>query len=403
MIPFSPPRIDKKITDKVTEVLQSGWITTGPVTKEFERELASYLGISKVLCLNSWTNAAELFLRWYGIKAGDEVLVPAYTYAASCNIIFHLGATPILVDCEKDYFQLCLKDLESKITDRTKVIMPVDIGGLPCKYEEIAQIISAKKHLFTAHSEAQEKLGRILLFSDAAHSLGARINGKHAAHYSDVTCYSFHAVKNLTTAEGGAIAFNLPESLDAEEIYRDLNILSLHGQTKDALSKTTSGSWKYDIITAGYKCNMTDIQAAIGSIELGRYENDTLVKRKAICNAYDEGFKSYDWAILPSHSYQNSSSSYHLYQLRIKDFGESERDQLMQKLKENGVSSNVHFMPLPSFSFYQSKGYSNSDYPEAFKMYENEISLPVFYNISDAQLQKVISEVISAVETLKNA
>jgi len=402
MIPFSPPRIDKAITDKVTQVLNSGWITTGPITKNFEKELADYLHIKQVICLNSWTNAAELFLRWYGIKEGDEVLVPAYTYAASCNIIFHLGATPILVDCEKDSFQLSLTDLGSKITERTKVIMPVDIGGLPCKYEEINQLILAKAHQFKPSSEPQKLLNRILLFSDAAHSLGSKINGEHAANYADVTCYSFHAVKNLTTAEGGALAFNLPTLFNPKEIYRDLSILSLHGQTKDALAKTTSGSWKYDIITPGYKCNMTDIQAAIGSVELERYENSTLVRRKEICNAYDSGFKSHDWAILPIHETENSSSSYHIYQLRIDGFSEEKRDLLMKRLKENGVSSNVHFMPLPSFSFYKNQGYKLVDYPEAYKMYENEISLPVFFNLTDVQIQKVISETVSAVNDILN-
>ena len=296
-----------------------------------------------------------------------------------------------------------LKDLETKITEKTKAITPVDIGGIPCDYKGINELVKSKKHLFTATSTEQKKLNRILIFSDAAHSLGAKINGTHSAKYADVTCYSFHAVKNLTTAEGGALAFNLPENFNHDEIYKMLNILSLHGQTKDALSKTTSGSWKYDIISAGYKCNMTDIQAAIGSVELGRYEDDTLPKRKEICEKYSDGFEAEKWAITPKHTQEGITSSYHLYQLRIEGFDEVKRDLLMQKLKENGVSSNVHFRPLPYFSFYQAKGFEISDYPEAIKMYENEISLPVFYNMTSAQVEKTITEVKKAVALIKNA
>ncbi|MFK7757427.1 MAG: DegT/DnrJ/EryC1/StrS family aminotransferase [Flavobacteriales bacterium] len=397
MIPFSPPRVDDQTITAVTEVLKSGWITTGPVTKQFEQDLAEYLNLPKVLCLNSWTNAAELFLRWYGIKEGDEVIVPAYTYSASCNILFHLGATPVLVDCAPNSFHIDIKSLEEKITAKTKVIMPVDIGGFPCDYESISKLIERKKNLFHASSPSQEILGRILLFSDAAHSLGSKINDKPTALFADVSCYSFHAVKNLTTAEGGALAFNLPNGFDYELIYKELNIMSLHGQTKDALSKTTSGGWKYDITSAGYKCNMTDLQAAIGAVELERYENSTLPKRKKICMHYHESFSAQTWYISPPLSLENSQTSYHLFQLRIKSFTEQQRDEAMELLKAAGVSTNVHFMPLPLFSFYQKQGFKMADYPNAFHVYANEISLPVFYDLSEEQMRTVSSAVVKVI------
>lgn len=397
MIPFSPPRVDDLTIQAVTEVLKSGWITTGPQTKKFEVELAKYLDVSKVICLNSWTNAAELFLKWWGIQPGDEVLLPAYTYAASCNIIVHLGATPVMVDSEPGKFQIDLHDLEKKITSKTKVIMPVDIGGFPCKYEEILELIHQKKELFEANSTAQKKLGRILLFSDAAHSLGSKYKGDHTVKATDVSCYSFHAVKNLTTAEGGALAFHLPESFNPDDIYKELNILSLHGQTKDALSKTNSGNWRYDIVAAGYKCNMTDMQAAIGNVELNRYESETLPKRKSICNAYHNAFKDLDWYLAPEMIVDNTESSYHLFQLRIKGYSEKDRDDLISELKSNGISTNVHFQPLPFFTFYKNLGYEINDFPNAKASYENEISLPVFYDLTDVQLETIIQTIIQCI------
>ncbi len=403
MIPFSPPRVDDLTIQAVTDVLKSGWITTGPVTKQFEKSLAEYLSISKVLCLNSWTNAAELFLRWYGVKKGDEIIVPAYTYAASCNIIFHLGATPVLVDSAKGSFHTDLDDLALKITEKTKVIMPVDIGGFPCNYEAISELIEEKKELFKPSSKEQKMLGRILLFSDAAHSLGAKINNKHTAHFADVSCYSFHAVKNLTTAEGGALAFNLPKVFDQDKLYRELNTMSLHGQTKDALSKTTSGGWKYDITSAGYKCNMTDLQAAIGAVELERYEDDTLPKRRWICNEYNKAFSTYSWYITPPLSNDLVETSYHLFQLRIRGINDTQRDNIIDLLRSSGVSTNVHFMPLPLFSFYQEEGFNIDDYPNAFNSYSNEISLPVFYDLTEEQLNKITSSVINSVNKILGA
>lgn len=403
MIPFSPPRIDNLTIEAVTNVLKSGWITTGPVTKQFEKNIAKYIQVSRVICLNSWTNAAELFLRWYGISEGDEVLVPAYTYAASANIIFHLGATPILVDSEKGKFNIDLEDLEKKITSKTKVIMPVDIGGFPCDYEAIKEVILRKHPLFIPKNDNEKKLNRILLFSDAAHSLGATINERPAAIYSDVSCFSFHAVKNLTTAEGGALGFNLPENFDSEKLYNDLNIYSLHGQTKDALSKTNSGSWKYDIIHAGYKCNMTDLQGAIGQIELDRYESETLVKRKSICNSYHDGFKEEAWYIEPPMITKTKETSYHLFQIRINGATDTQRDVVITLLRDKGISTNVHFMPLPFFTFYKEKGYHIDDYPNAINSYSTEISLPVFYDLTNEQVSYIIQNVKCVINDIINA
>ena len=403
MIPFSPPRIDNLTIEAVTNVLKSGWITTGPVTKQFEKNIAEYIQVSRVICLNSWTNAAELFLRWYGISEGDEVLVPAYTYAASANIIFHLGATPILVDSEKGKFNIDLEDLEKKITSKTKVIMPVDIGGFPCDYEAIKEVIFRKHPLFIPKNDNEKKLNRILLFSDAAHSLGATINERPAAVYSDVSCFSFHAVKNLTTAEGGALGFNLPENFDSEQLYNDLNIYSLHGQTKDALSKTNSGSWKYDIIHAGYKCNMTDLQGAIGQIELDRYESETLVKRKSICNSYHDGFKEEAWYIEPPMITKTKETSYHLFQIRINGATDTQRDLVINLLRDKGISTNVHFMPLPFFTFYKEKGYHIDDYPNAINSYSTEISLPVFYDLTNEQVSYIIQNVKHVINDIINA
>jgi len=402
MIPFSPPRIDKKTKDAVNDVLDSGWITTGPVTKRFEKDLAKFLNVEKLIALNSWTNAAELFLRWYGIKEGDEIIVPAYTYSASANIIFHLGATPVLVDSEKGGFNLCLRDLERKITPATKVIMPVDIGGYPCNYEKIQQIINEKANLFKPKNENEKSLKRILLFSDSAHSLGATLKGKPVSKWADVSCYSFHAVKNLTTAEGGALAFNLPQEFNGEEIYKELNIFSLHGQTKDALAKTVNGSWHYDIITAGYKCNLTDVHAAIGAVELGRYA-ETLQRRKDICNAYHTAFKDFSWYIAPPLINDQSETSYHLFQLRVAGINEDVRDAVIDKLKSYGVSTNVHFKPLPYFTFYKAQGFKISDYPNADETYQSEISLPVYFNLTEAQINTVTTSVIKAVNECVNA
>jgi dTDP-4-amino-4,6-dideoxygalactose transaminase len=395
-IPFSPPRIDEKTIEAVTEVLRSGWITTGPKTRELERRITEYTGGKKTLCLNSWTNAAELVLRWFGIGPGDEVIVPAYTYAATANIVVHVGATPVMVDCVKDSFLMDLAQLPSKITSRTKAIMPVDIGGMPYDYAAVMAIAENARSLFSATTAEQEMLGRMLVLSDAAHSFGAKINGRHVGSETDVAGFSFHAVKNLTTAEGGAVVLNMPEPFDNDAIWKSLNISALHGQTKDALSKTQAGQWRYDIVEAGFKCNMTDIHAAIGLVELDRYDSDTLPRRKHICEIYDQIFSQDNRFIRPQFLSDHSESSYHLYALRIANCSEEQRDAIITIVAEKGISTNVHFQPLPLLSFYKNKGYNIADFPNAWAMYENEISLPVFYDLSDENARLVAHAIIEA-------
>lgn len=401
MIPFSPPRIDKAITDAVVEALNSGWITTGPKTKEFERQITAYCGHKNTLCLNSATAGLEIILRWFGVKEGDEVILPAYTYCATANVVIHCGATPVLVDVEDD-FNISVSAIEKAITEKTKVIMPVDFAGFPCNYEALNILVNKTeiKNKFKAQSTEQEKLGRILILSDAAHSFGAEYKGKKTGSLTDVSVFSFHAVKNLTTAEGGAIALNLPEPFDNKAIYDYLCVFSLHGQNKDALAKMQKGNWKYDVIEAGYKCNMTDMAAAIGLVELSRYENDTLIKRKAIFKNYDTAFKNKSWAILPEYFNEDKISSFHLYALRIKGITEEQRDKIIQKIFDQDVSVNVHFIPIPLLSFYKNKGYKMDNYPKAYKNFSTEITLPVFYNLTEEQQKQVIKAVVNAVESV---
>ncbi|MFN4234400.1 MAG: DegT/DnrJ/EryC1/StrS family aminotransferase [Bacteroidia bacterium] len=401
MIPFSPPRIDKEITDAVVAALNSGWITTGPKTKEFEKQITAYCGHKNTLCLNSATAGLELILRWFGVKEGDEVILPAYTYCATANVVIHCGATPVLVDVEED-FNISLDAVERAITDKTKVIMPVDFAGYPCDYDKLNYLVTKPeiKNKFKATTIEQEKLGRILILSDAAHSFGAEYKGKKTGALTDVTVFSFHAVKNLTTAEGGAIALNLPEPFDNKAIYDYLCVFSLHGQNKDALAKMQKGNWKYDVIVAGYKCNMTDMAAAIGLIELSRYENDTLVKRMKIFETYDIAFKNKSWAVLPEYFNKEKKSSFHLYPLRIKGITEEQRDLIIQKIFDQDVSVNVHFIPIPLLSYYRHKGYKIENYPIAYKNFSTEITLPVFYNLSIEQQKQVIEAVENAVESV---
>jgi len=393
-IPFSPPRVDQLTVDAVTEVLLSGWITTGPKTRQLEAEIKDYLQVKEVLCLNSWTNACELMLRKFGVGEGDEVIIPSYTYAATANIVIHLGATPVMLDIDPRTFHISAESIAKALTPRTKVVMPVDIGGLPVAYDEIMAVV--KNAPFSANSDLQEQLGRPLFMSDAAHSFGASFNGARVGLQADVTGYSFHAVKNLTTAEGGALSFNLGNGIDNEALRKSINISALHGQTKDALEKTQGTSWRYDVIEAGFKCNMTDLQAAIGLVEFARYD-DTLTRRKAICQRYLDGFADCDWFIAPHFLDAKRESSYHLFMLRIEGASEDQRDQVMALVQESGVSVNVHFQPLPLLSFYKGLGYRIEDYPNSFKAYSSEISLPVYYDLSNEQVDRVIATVKSAV------
>lgn len=401
MIPFSPPRIDDKIIAEVVDTLKSGWITTGPKTKLFEKQITAYSGGKTTLCLNSATAGLELMLRWFGVGPGDEVIVPAYTYCATANVVIHCGAVPVLADVDEKTFNIDLRQLKRLVNKRTKVIMPVDIGGLPCDYDYINEFVNAPavKAMFKANNEIQKTLGRILVLADAAHSMGATYKGKKAGSLTDLTVFSFHAVKNLTTAEGGAVVLNLPEPFDNEELYKFLCVLGLHGQNKDALAKT-KGNWRYDVITAGFKVNMTDILASIGMVELERYDSDTLVRRKKIFDYYTSQFESDKRFIIPFYEDDDYKSSYHVYLLRVANVNESQRDAIIQEIFESGVSVNVHFQPLPLLSFYKELKYKMDDYPQAYQNYMCEISLPVYYDLSDEDAATVVRAVKSSVSKI---
>ena len=399
MIPFSPPRIDQAVIDEVTAALQSGWITTGPRTKQFEKEITAYCGSKTTIAVSAWTTGMEVLLRWWGVGPGDEVIIPVYTYCASANVVLHTGATPVFVDVNSADFNLSLREVAAKITSKTKVIMPVDLGGFPCDYKELYQLIEEKKHLFEPNSPEQAQLGRILLAADAAHSFGALHDKQRVGSLADITVFSFHAVKNLTTAEGGAITFNLPEGFDHDAIYKTFNMKILHGQSKDALAKTQKGAWRYDVLEPGYKCNMTDIQAAIGLIELGRYQ-ENLDRRKTIFAAYDKAFSTCNWAQTPIYQNDKKTSSYHLYQLRINNCTEAQRDAIIQAIFDHDVAVNVHFLPLPLLTAYKNLGYDIADFPNALDNYSREISLPVYYDLNDEQVATVIEAICASVHQI---
>lgn len=397
MIPFSPPRIDQKIIDEVTKVLKSGWITTGPRTKLFEKELTKYCGNQSTLCLNSATAGLEIMLRWFGVKEGDEVILPAYTYCATANVVIHCGATPVFVDVNPHDFNISISNIEKAITSKTKVIMPVDFAGHCCDYNQLNALVIKHKAKFVPQTNEQKILDRILILSDSAHSFGAWYNGKRAGSLTDVSVFSFHAVKNLTTAEGGAIALNLPAPFDNEAVYKTLCVKTLHGQDKDALAKTIKGNWRYDVVEAGYKCNMTDIMAAIGIVELERYDNDTLKVRQHIFEQYDTAFSKFEWAQLPEYKTDDKTSCYHLYPLRIKGISEAQRDAIIKEIFDYDVSVNVHFIPVPMMSFYKNLGYDIKNYPVTYDNYSREISLPVFYDLNDDLVKTVINAVTASV------
>lgn len=399
MIPFSPPRIDQRVIDEVTDALKSGWITTGPKTKLFEKKLTEYCGNKTTVAVNSWTMGMQVLLAWYGIKEGDEVILPAYTYCASANVIVHSGAKPVMVDIDPSDFNISVNAIRDAITPNTKAIIAVDIAGFPCDFDAIMSLVQeeAIAGKFSASNDLQAKLGRILVIADAAHSFGAIYKGKRAGAMTDISSFSFHAVKNLTTAEGGALAFNLPDAFDHDEIYKTFCTMILHGQNKDALAKTQKGNWRYDVEEPGYKCNMTDLQAAIGLVELDRY-SENLERRQVIFEAYVDGLKNEPWAILPLFKDADRTTSYHLFQLRIAGATEAQRDAIMQGIFDLDVSVNVHFLPLPTLTAYKKRGYKMEDYPETWNKYQNEITLPVYFDLSDDQVQQVIAAVKTAVK-----
>jgi len=400
MIPFSPPYISQEHIDEVVDTLQSGWITTGPKTKLFERKLAEYCDVLKVLAVNSATFGLELVLRWFGVQAGDEVIIPAYTYVATANVVTHTGAKPVMVDVKPDDFNIDIEAIKKAITPNTKAVIPVDIAGYPVDFDAINRLVNEPevKAMFQARTENQEKLGRILVLADAAHSFGAKYKGRTSGSLTDMSVFSFHAVKNLTTAEGGAIAFNLPEVFDAEEIYKYMNMFSLHGQSKDALAKTQIGNWRYDVLVAGYKGNMTDIQASLGLVSLKYYDTENLKRRKEIFRHYTEQLAKHDWAQIPPYKNNDKESSYHLFLLRIKGIDEATRDKIIDDIFQQGVSVNVHFQPLPLLSVYKNKGYKLENYPVSYDNYSRVITLPVYQDLTDENLQQITDAVVSAVE-----
>ena len=402
MIPFSPPRIDDKIIAEVTAALKSGWITTGPRTKDFEKKLTAYCGNKSTLCLNSATSGLEIMLRWFGVGEGDEVILPAYTYSATANVVIHCGAKPVFVDVNADDFNINVANIEKAINEKTKVVMPVDFAGFPCDYDEINALVVKHKNQFKPNSRNQELLGRIMVLSDSAHSFGANYKGKKCGALADVSVFSFHAVKNLTTAEGGAVALNFPEPFNNIELYNYLCMYTLHGQNKDALAKTQKGNWKYDIVEAGYKCNMTDMSAAIGLVELERYDNDTQIKRKQIFDTYQAAFSKDNRFQVPVYHTDSKVGCYHLYPLRINGITEEQRDTIMKEIFDCDVSVNVHFIPVPAMTFYKNLGYDLKNYPVTYDNFSREISLPVFYNLTNEQTQTVISAVIKSVDKVIN-
>jgi len=399
MIPFSPPHIDQAIIDEVVDTLKSGWITTGPKVQRFEKNLEDYITCKEVVCFNSATAGLELALWWYGVGPGDEVIVPAYTYCATANVVEHLGATPVMVDIEKDGFNIDFEQVKAKITSKTKAIIPVDIAGVPCDYTALHKILAeiSWKEVFTPKTKEQEALGRPLILVDAAHSIGATYEGVKQGNLFDMASFSFHAVKNLTTAEGGALAINLPNHPMFENLKPFFKKASLHGQSKDAFSKLQPGAWRYDVDIAGYKCNMTDIQAAIGLVELGRYETAILSKRQSLVKTYDDLLKNYPRIKGHQHFYDNKTSSYHLYIVEIADITEEQRDAIITECA-SVVSLNVHYLPLPMLSYYKNKGYVVSDYPNAYNRYKHIISLPLFYTLTPENQALIVQTLFKAVE-----
>ena len=375
-IPFSPPDITEVEINNVVEVLKSGWITTGPKTKAFEKKIANYCNTNKAICLNSATAGMEMTLRFLGIGPGDEVITSAYTYTASASVIHHVGAKIVLVDTAKDSYQMDYDKLAEAITEKTKAVICVDLAGVPCDYDKIFEVVNSKKELFNSNNEIQKSIGRVTVVADGAHSFGASYKGKMSGSIADFTSFSFHAVKNLITAEGGAVTWKSIDGIDDEDIYKRYNCLSLHGQTKDALAKTKIGSWEYDIIEPAYKCNMTDIMAAIGLGQLSRYE-DLLNYRKEIINRYDELLKEIEGVDTLKHFTEEYTSSGHLYLIRLIGKDSEFRNKVIVKMAEKGIATNVHYKPLPLLTAYKNLGFDINDYPNAFNMYKNEITLPL--------------------------
>lgn len=396
-IQFSPPDMSDAEAAEAVLAIKSGWITTGPRTKKLESEIAEYCGVERCVCLNSQTACAELALRVMGIGPGDEVITSAYTYTASASVICHVGAKLVLVDTQKDSFEMDYDKLASVITDKTKAIIPVDLGGVPCNYDKIFEVVNSKKHLFVANNPIQKALGRIAVMADTAHAFGAKIGDKMIGSVADFSSFSFHAVKNLTTAEGGALTWRTIPGIDDGEIYKMLQLLSLHGQSKDALAKTKLGAWEYDIVGPWYKCNMTDIMAAIGLAQLKRYDA-MLLRRREIIEKYNASLLPLGVEVLP-HYTENATSSGHLYITRIPGVRLEERNEIIIKMAEAGISCNVHYKPLPMMTAYKNLGFDIKDYPNAYAHFENEITLPLHTLLSDEDVDYVIENYVRIIKS----
>lgn len=395
-IPFSPPYIDDDVINEVTDSLRSGWITTGPKVKALEEEVCKLSGARRALGVNSWTSGAILVLRWLGLQPGDEVIVPAYTYSATALAVLWAGGKPVMVDSGED-FNISVEAIRRAITPRTKAILPVDIAGFPCDYDAIMSLVSEPevKAMFVPTSDVQRQLGRIIVVSDSAHSIGAHYNGKRSGSETDIAIFSLHAVKNVTTAEGGIICLNMPEPFDNDKLYADMRLFSLNCQTKDAFTKSKAGGWRYDIIGQGMKCNLADVNAAIGLAQIRKYE-DLLKERKRVFTRYNDALKQYDWALTPPAITPGKESSYHVYALRIKDVTEQQRDEIIQEIAKSEVAVNVHFVPMPMLTLFREKGYDIKDYPQAYRNYAHEISLPIYPQLTDEQADFVIRSVVEA-------
>ena len=395
-IAFSPPDITEEEIQEVSDTLKSGWITTGPKTKQFEEEIAAFCHTKKAVCLNSSTACMEMTLRLFGIGPGDEVITSAYTYTATASVVCHTGAKLVLVDLAEDSYEMDYEMLEQAVTERTKAIVPVDIAGVLCDYDRVREIVERKQSLFVpSQNPYQKALGRILIMADSAHGFGAKREGRVSGELADFTTYSFHAVKNLTTAEGGAVTWRQIPGIDSQEIYREYMLLSLHGQSKDALAKTKAGAWEYDILSPAYKCNMTDVMASIGLVQLRRYR-DLLKRRRQIVEKYEAGLEkinrtggTYHLSCI-SHYKEKSASSGHLFLMRLLGASETERNAVIEELAKMGVAANVHYKPLPMLTAYKNIGFDIRDYPRAYAMYANEVSLPLHTKLSDEDVDYVL-------------
>lgn len=400
-ISFSPPDMTELEVREVKEAIESGWITTGPKTKEFERKIAEYCGVNKSVCLNSQTACAEMALHILGIGPGDEVIVPAYTYTATAAVVCHVGAKLIMIDSQKDSLEMDYDKLEAAITERTKVIIPVDLGGIPCDYDRIFDIVERKKSLFRPTNKIQMAMGRISVNADAAHAFGAEWKGKKVGSIADFSSFSFHAVKNLTTAEGGALTWRSIGGIDDEEIYHKLQLLSLHGQSKDALAKTKLGAWEYDVIAPWYKCNMTDIMAGIGLAQFQRYEG-MLKRRREIIEKYDAAFKPLGIEGLP-HYTETYNSSGHLYITRIPGITAEQRQEIIEKMAEAGIACNVHYKPLPMMTAYKDMGFDIKEYPTAYERFVNEVTLPLHTKLTDEEVEYVVEKYVEILKEVSNS